>query len=630
MKKSNKCTLKFIFLFLVFALPLKADPIYLKNLKIYFREGFEKQSTHELWTEKDSVPIVINEGYIPIPIREKNLFLNPLKIEKQMSEFSVQIQIPRSLLSQYTNPGLKIYQIGEFWEVFQDQYVIESHLTTEPNKRKNFIFPLIVERTQSESLGSIITITLRVRGNSLTTNFGLIFNEGDKFDEYSTIQMENTEIFPFISIGFFLLSGTYLIYLYYRIRRNKEVLFFGVFQIIYFIFTLSLSNFANIKFGNSDLLLYVKTNAVYLSFLSIVYFHDYYLLNRIQRISKIVSAIVFILLAFYFFFPDRFPNLASILFIIETPHLFFYLIVMAKILKKGYFKNKLRKTPLSNWKFFLHNRAGVLSLVILFVASAIYFETVLELTLKIKTPIVIISTILYSLFIGFLIIRRIEDALIQKTKLQLNSIFEKRQFELDKIHAIQMERKHTFGDIHDETSADLTFIKLMLQKYIKERQIAEEHGKEILQLVNRVILGIREKLQSLDDEKNVSEDLVTGIMLLLLRKYQSVGKIVNWDTKYVEEKSFSFPTKTIVNLCRILREVANNDVKYGLGVSYWKIQHKEKWLIFELSAKTGYTVSRTSKGYGNKNIQDLAKEMRAEVSEELKEDSYLFRMKLVV
>lgn len=615
---------------MVFVLPLKADPIYLKSFKIFFREGFEKQSTHEIWTEKDSVPIVIDEGYIPIPIREKNLFLNPLKIKKQMSEFSIQIQIPRSLLSHYSIPGLKIYQIGEFWEVFQDQYVIERHLTTEPNKRKNFIFPLMVERTQSESLATFITITLRVKGNSLSPNFGLIFNEGDKIEEYSKIQMENIEIFPFFSAGIFLLSGIYLIYLYNRIRRNKEVLFFGVFQLLYFVFTLSLSNFANVWIGNSDLSLWLETNSMYLSFLSIVYFHDFYLLNGIQKLTKIVTIFVILVLVFYFFFQDQFPNLASILFIFETPHLIFYLIAMSKIISKGYAKNKISKNPVSKWKVFLYNRAGVLSLVILSVASAIYFETVLELTLKIKTPIVIISTILYSLFIGFLIIRRIEDALIQKTKLQLNSIFEKRQFELDKIQAIQTERKHTFSDIHDETSADLTFIKLNLQKFIKEKQIAEEHGNEILQLVNRVILGIREKLQSLDDEKNISKDLVTGIMFLLLRKYQSVGKIVNWDTKSVEEKSFSLPTNTIVNLCRILREVANNDVKYGLGVSYWKIQHEEKWLIFELSAKTNYTESKTSIGYGYKSIQDLAKEMRAEVSEELKEDSYLFRMKLVV
>jgi len=608
---------------------LLSKPILLSELEIYYREGFSEISTKQVWSKSDSLPIFFEgKDTISLPFSNELPIYSLFQKETVSKEFSIQIRIPSSEMRNLQNPGLKIYQIGENWEIFLNGTRINDQFKDGRFKSKPLLVPLPIYLQSHSQNGNFETVTLRIKGISLSPNFGIILHKEDQIENYSKLQFDNIEIFPFFSSGIFLILGIYLVYLYTRVRRSREVLYFGIFQLLYSFYTITLSNYANLWLNNLKLLQIMETNILFLAFIFIVCFHDRFLLNKIQPFSKFVISFSLFILLLNTGMHDYFPNLVSILTVIETPQLFFYLFFMSKILRKDFAKNKRSTTPIPAWSVFIQNRAGVLILVIFFVASAIYFETFLEWTFKIKTPIVIIASISYSIFLAFFVIRKIEDGLVQKTKLQLNLLHEKKQFEFEKQLAIQNERKSTFSDIHDETSADLTFVKLRIEKLLSEASISKKNGEEILNLIQRISFGIRQKLISYDDERNISESFAEGVKLLLLRKYESVGKKVFIDTVNIEEQAFSFPYKTIDSLCKILREIANNDIKYGKNDSVWKFNADQQSLLISFRSESIFNELHTTRGLGHKNIKILAKDIGFQISEFF-ESSY-YHLQLVI
>ena len=98
---------------------LLSKPILLSELEIYYREGFSEISTKQVWSKSDSLPIFFEgKDTISLPFSNELPIYSLFQKETLSKEFSIQIRIPSSEMRNLQNPGLKIYQIGENWEIF--------------------------------------------------------------------------------------------------------------------------------------------------------------------------------------------------------------------------------------------------------------------------------------------------------------------------------------------------------------------------------------------------------------------------------------------------------------------------------------------------------------------------------
>ncbi|TGL59388.1 hypothetical protein EHQ58_09095 [Leptospira ognonensis] len=626
--KQTRLTFLF-FCALVNFCPLQAEPVYLSEASLFYREGFTEEAPNTIWTEVDSKKINFGENKtLSIP-DGLGIFLNSLFVKEDVvREFSIQIQFRSDGMDHFTTPGLKILQIGESWDLYQNGELIYASKLGTSKKLRPFLTSLHPNKMINQGSREKIILTLHVKGREHSPNFALVLSSSDKIDELANLQKESIEIFPFFACGVFFVLGLYLTYLYLRVKRLKAVLYFGLFQFSYAMAVFSLSNFAMQTFGDSNLLQIIETNAIYSAFLFIVCFHDVFLLNKIQRISKITIFVGILCMFVNTIFYSYFPNIISLLTIIETPMLFFYLFIFYKILIKRHSINRRLENPIPFYLVYLRNRAGILSIIIVTVASAIYFETVLEWKFNLKTPLVFAASLFYSVFMAMNVIRRLEEGLVQKATFLYARDHDRKQFELEKQLTIQRERELTFNDIHDETSADLTFVKLKIEKFADEGSLPKYKADEILTLISRISTGIRQRLHSFDDERNMIDHFADGITLLLLRKYESTGKIVNIETEKIDHLTIHLSNKKIENLCKILREIANNDTKYGESVSTWFFSIHESELLMELQSLSTFHKKANLPGLGSKNISNLAKEIGVQVQETMDGFNYKIQLRL--
>lgn len=182
--------------------------------------------------------------------------------------------------------------------------------------------------------------------------------------------------------------------------------------------------------------------------------------------------------------------------------------------------------------------------------------------------------------------------------------------------ALDEQRKRIEANLHDSLGGNLTDIKLALEAMADEAQ-ALGLRKDIRRLDKRVaatIASLRTELLFLEDMQLATEDFVSGINLILLRRYQMAHRPVDIRISAATRAASRqlrdvLPIEHIPELCMIVQEVCNNSLKYSVGVTVWEIVAKENSLKIEVSGKSRYR--RTKPGLGQGTIQQRVERINA-------------------
>jgi signal transduction histidine kinase len=132
------------------------------------------------------------------------------------------------------------------------------------------------------------------------------------------------------------------------------------------------------------------------------------------------------------------------------------------------------------------------------------------------------------------------------------------------------------------------------------------------------IASLRTELLFLEDLQLAMKDLVSGLNLILLRRYQMTRKPVEItitnetrdNSRRIEELGrLSHETK--LELCLMVQELCNNNLKYGVGTANWRIQVAPKEITITLDANTRANRKKSANGLGNSTISDRAERIQA-------------------
>lgn len=147
--------------------------------------------------------------------------------------------------------GLQFSGMGEYWQVFWNGQLLQKSPAADENQPiyryiRNVIIAIPHNRIQKDN-----QLRVELRGNSpplplLTRNFllGFTFRTGYHIDSLSQLYRQNRQYGRLTLNSIYAFFGFYHLFFYFRWRKKKYNLFFGLFSLMISIYFVSFSNYA--------------------------------------------------------------------------------------------------------------------------------------------------------------------------------------------------------------------------------------------------------------------------------------------------------------------------------------------------------------------------------------------------
>lgn len=190
--------------------------------------------------------------------------------------------------------------------------------------------------------------------------------------------------------------------------------------------------------------------------------------------------------------------------------------------------------------------------------------------------------------------------------------------------ALENQRKQIEANLHDSLGGNLTDVKLALEALQNDPR-AKAMRSDIRRLDHRVagtIASLRTELLFLEDLQLAMKDFVSGINLILLRRYQMAKKPVDIRVDpQTRELSKQLETSGFLNdevrpeLCLMVQELCNNSLKYTSGIATWEIQATRDSLKISVRGKSRTRAYR--QGLGRETLRTRAHRIKARFEESL-------------
>ncbi|HNE19044.1 MAG TPA: 7TM diverse intracellular signaling domain-containing protein [Turneriella sp.] len=171
--------------------------------------------------------------------------------------------------------------------------------------------------------------------------------------------------------------------------------------------------------------------------------------------------------------------------------------------------------------------------------------------------------------------------------------------------ALDSQRKQIEANLHDSLGGNLTDIKLGLEAIEKDPRAArlKPEIRRLDQRVGGTIASLRTQLLFLEDMQMAVNDFVSGINLILLRRYQMARRPVEIRVS-PESRAQSrnlianrvISEENIPELCLIVQELCSNTLKYSAGTAEWEITATGTGLQIRVNTKSRRAPSGSGRG----------------------------------
>ncbi|PJZ58452.1 ATP-binding protein [Leptospira barantonii] len=205
------------------------------------------------------------------------------------------------------------------------------------------------------------------------------------------------------------------------------------------------------------------------------------------------------------------------------------------------------------------------------------------------------------------------------------------EHENDKREAIHKVRQKINIDLHDHLGAKLIDLKFLSEELLSgkikpdQNLIEKIHGT-----VNQSIGMLREQMLKIEDLNLVSENFITGVNLVLLRRYSDAGREIDFQSEEALIQLFEShrDENALMEFFGIINEVTTNDLKYGKGISNWKFSLINHEILMEMKSESDYTLSNNRTGRGTENLIQRTAKLEGKMEISLLENVYSIRLKI--
>ncbi|TGK54487.1 histidine kinase [Leptospira kanakyensis] len=148
---------------------------------------------------------------------------------------------------------------------------------------------------------------------------------------------------------------------------------------------------------------------------------------------------------------------------------------------------------------------------------------------------------------------------------------------------LEEKRRTFFQDIHDSLGSQLTDLVILTQKLEKTpKEITEIQLQKLKQLSESALQSLRTQVQEEDQRELFQESLLDGLKLSIKKRYKLAGRNVNLEwVGSAEDPIIKIKDPEMAHhILQIFKEITTNDLRYGEGISTWKIERMLDHLQF--------------------------------------------------
>ena len=191
------------------------------------------------------------------------------------------------------------------------------------------------------------------------------------------------------------------------------------------------------------------------------------------------------------------------------------------------------------------------------------------------------------------------------------ALYRYRIAQIKKQHEI---RKNIATDLHDDLGSTLNSVKVFTNLAISGVK-QEESLQQVKDNLNEATMGLRDMIWVLDDSLDTVDELVTRIKqyAIPVAGASNINADIKADSE-VNSRQLSKEEKR--NLFLVCKEAINNSIKYSKAteISVHIISCGKKIQISVADNGIGFNADEVKKGYGLKNMQHRAKQIKYEVT----------------
>ncbi|MCT8335467.1 histidine kinase [Leptospira sp. 85282-16] len=154
---------------------------------------------------------------------------------------------------------------------------------------------------------------------------------------------------------------------------------------------------------------------------------------------------------------------------------------------------------------------------------------------------------------------------------------------------LEEKRRTFFQDIHDSLGSRLTDLVLLTQKMEKSQgEVTETHLHKLKQLSESALQSLRTQVQEENQRELFQESLLDGIKLSIKKRYKLAGRNVNLEwVGHGEEPIIKIEDPEMAHhILQIFKEITTNDLRYGNGISTWRIERNLDHLEFQFTTES--------------------------------------------
>ena len=179
------------------------------------------------------------------------------------------------------------------------------------------------------------------------------------------------------------------------------------------------------------------------------------------------------------------------------------------------------------------------------------------------------------------------------------------------------ERESVFSDLHDYLGGSLTDmtimvkrIKNMFQMEKKEVGLPEDQIEQLDTIVKQAVINYKQCFAKIEELNHLQGEFIEGLKLILYGRYSNFDREIIFQGEKFIDLIFQDQRNNSLKqvLYAVIMEIVTNDLKYGMGLSRWKLGLSEtNEFLLDFSASTDLSKMRPQAGRGTGNIQRRVK-----------------------
>ncbi len=225
----------------------------------------------------------------------------------------------------------------------------------------------------------------------------------------------------------------------------------------------------------------------------------------------------------------------------------------------------------------------------------------------------------------------LEVSVKERTKI-LEDIYQKNLLEEQKVAKLKaeifsiQERENLFFDIHDHIKGDVSELGLLLEK-VKDYPVPIDISGQASSLLKKIASSVKNRMLMLEDKQLLESNFSSGLQMSLLRRYTALDRRFIFEMDELAESKIGNSATEFKNIIySIATEISNNDLKYGFGESFWKIEVLDlDKILLEMKSNSNFNGSLDT-GKGKMGIWRKVTILKGNLQEEVIDGAYKIRI----